>query len=269
MKEFLKHLKLHDYSKGTIDTYYYALKQWKERYKDFEMSRERLIDYKHWLMETMKPRSVNGRLNAINRYLEWLNKKELKLDGIKVQTCSFQDNVISQADYNYLKRQLKKDKDYEGYFLIRLLCGTGARVSEFIKIKIEDIKLGYFDIYGKGYKHRRIYIPSKIRHEIVTWLEKEGRNSGPLFISKKTGLGISKEIIKNKLFYYSDKYKIDRKVMHPHSFRHRFAKNFVEKEKDIALLADLMGHQSIETTRIYLKRTSTEQQDIVDKVVDW
>ena len=71
------------------------------------------------------------------------------------------------------------------------------------------------------------------------------------------------------LSYFAEKYKLNPKMVYPHSFRHRFAKNFLEKFNDIAFLADLMGHESIETTRIYLRRTATEQQQIVDKIVTW
>lgn len=81
---------------------------------------------------------------------------------------------------------------------------------------------------------------------------------------QNTTRGISQQL-KN----YADKYGLDKKVVYPHSFRHRYAKNFLEKYNDIALLADLMGHESIETTRIYLRRTASEQQDLVDKIVTW
>lgn len=86
----------------------------------------------------------------------------------------------------------------------------------------------------------------------------------PNYGERITTRGISQQL-KN----YADKYGLDKKVVYPHSFRHRYAKNFLEKHNDIALLADLMGHESIETTRIYLRRTASEQQALVDKIVTW
>jgi site-specific recombinase XerD len=107
-----------------------------------------------------------------------------------------------------------------------------------------------------------------LQKETLVWLKEINRSSGYLFLNrfgeKITARGISQQL-KN----YAEKYGLDKKVVYPHSFRHRYAKNFLEKYNDIALLADLMGHESIETTRIYLRRTASEQRDLVDKIVTW
>lgn len=142
------------------------------------------------------------------------------------------------------------------------LAATGARVSELIQIKIEHVELGYFDLYTKGGKLRRLYIPKKLRTETIEWLEETNRSSGYLFLNRY-GERITTRGISQQLKNYADKYGLDKKVVYPHSFRHRYAKNFLEKYNDIALLADLMGHESIETTRIYLRRTASEQQALV------
>lgn len=154
------------------------------------------------------------------------------------------------------------------YFVVRFLAATGARISELIKIKVEHVTLGYFDIYTKGGKIRRIYIPKKLREEATEWLSKDKRTTGYLFLNR-FGERITTRGISQQLKNYAVRYGLNEKVVYPHSFRHRFAKNFLEKFNDISLLADLMGHESIETTRIYLRRTSTEQQEIVDKVITW
>ena len=100
------------------------------------------------------------------------------------------------------------------------------------------------------------------------WLKREDVNTGYIFKNRYGGV-ISARGIAQQLKHFATEYGIDPKVVYPHSFRHRFAKNFLEKYNDIAFLADLMGHESIETTRIYLRRTATEQQQIVDKIVTW
>ena len=148
------------------------------------------------------------------------------------------------------------------------LAATGARVSELIQIKIEHIEIGYFDLYTKGGKLRRLYISKKLKIETLKWLEETNRSSGYLFLNRY-GERITTRGISQQLKNYADKYGLDKKVVYPHSFRHRYAKNFLEKYNDIALLADLMGHESIETTRIYLRRTASEQQALVDKIVTW
>ncbi len=98
--------------------------------------------------------------------------------------------------------------------------------------------------------------------------ENENRTSGYLFLNKY-GEQITPRGIAQQLKNYANKYGLDTKIVYPHSFRHMYAKRFLEKFNDISLLADLMGHESIETTRIYLRRTSTEQQNIVNKIVTW
>ena len=219
-------------------------------------------------MEFFKPKTVNLRIQAINNYLEFLGKDKLKLKAVKVQQKNFLENVISNADYNFLKKQLKNDGNMEWYFVVWYLAATGARVSELIQIKIEHVQIGYFDLYTKGGKLRRLYIPKKLRNETLAWLDETNRNSGYLFLNRY-GERISTRGISQQLKNYAEKYGLDTKVVYPHSFRHRYAKNFLEKYNDIALLADLMGHESIETTRIYLRRTASEQQALVDKIVTW
>ena len=176
--------------------------------------------------------------------------------------------MISNADYTFLKNKLKREDNLAWYFVVRFLAATGARVSELIQMKVEHVQVGYFDIYTKGGKIRRIYIPKALRTEAISWLQKDKRTTGYLFLNR-FGNRITARGIAQQLKNYAQKYGLNEKVVYPHSFRHRFAKNFLEKFNDISLLADLMGHESIETTRIYLRRSSSEQQAIVDKIITW
>lgn len=148
------------------------------------------------------------------------------------------------------------------------MAATGARVSELIQIKVEHVKLGYLDLYSKGGKLRRIYIPEKLKQEASLWLTENSRDSGFIFLNKDGNL-ITTRGISGQLKKFAKKYNLNPAVVYPHSFRHRFAKNFIEHYNDIAFLADLMGHESIETTRIYLRKTATEQRELVDKIIDW
>ena len=263
---FENYLKKEDLSKHTIEVYIWTIEYYNKNYDS--LAKENLLAYKGYLMEYFKPETVNLRIQAINKYLSFLNKTELKLSAVKIQQKNFLENVVSNADYNFFKKQLKKDYNLQWYFVVWFLAATGARVSELIKIKIEHVNLGYFDLYSKGGKLRRLYIPKKLRIETQQWLKEIERSSGYLFLNKYddriTARGISQQL-KN----YAEKYGLDKKLIYPHSFRHLYAKNFLDKYNDIALLADLMGHESIETTRIYLRRTATEQQELVDKIVTW
>ena len=123
-------------------------------------------------------------------------------------------------------------------------------------------------LYTKGGKIRRIYIAKRLQNEALKWLDSKKKESGYIFCNKR-GERLTTRGIAHQLKELALKYKMNSNVIYPHSFRHRFAKNFLDKYNDIALLADLMGHESIETTRIYLRRTSEEQHEIVNKVITW
>lgn len=266
MDKFKIFLLRENLSQNTISAYIVAVKDFKNKYE--EVTKKNLLLFKTYLIETFKPKSVNLKIQALNRYLEFIKKSDLKLKFIKVQQKPFLENVISDADYVFLKNKLKRDGHIEWYFVVKFLACTGARVSELRKIKVEHVKKGYIDLYTKGGKIRRIYIPIKLVKESLLWLESIKLETGYLFLNRfgeqLTARGISQQLKK-----YAIKYGIDPKVVYPHSFRHRFAKNFLEKYNDISLLADLMGHESIETTRIYLRKTASEQQEIVNKIVTW
>ena len=132
----------------------------------------------------------------------------------------------------------------------------------------KHVNLGYIDLYTKGGKIRRIYIAKSLQKESLEWLKNKEIKTGYIF-RNKNGERITTRGVANQLKELAKKYKINPQVVYPHSFRHRFAKNFLDKYNDIALLADLMGHESIETTRIYLRKTSEEQQCIVNKIINW
>lgn len=263
---FEEYLKKGNLAANSIESYVWTADYFTAHYES--VTEKTLLAYKGFLMESYKPKTVNLRIQAVNKYLDYLGRPDLRLKAVKIQQKSFLENVISNADYKFLKRQLKKDGNMEWYFVVWYLAATGARVSELIRIKIEHVELGYFDLYTKGGKLRRLFIPKKLREETLAWLEDTHRASGYLFLNRY-GERISTRGISQQLKNYADKYGLDRKVVYPHSFRHRYAKNFLEKYNDIALLADLMGHESIETTRIYLRRTSSEQQALIDKIVTW
>ena len=266
IENFEKHLKSTNLSENTMASYLFALKQFNQQYD--KITKKNLRDYKVWLIESYKPKTVNLRLRAINCYLESIGKAEWKMPFVKVQQKAFLENVISEADYKYFKTRLKKDDEMFWYFVIRFLAATGARVSELIQIKVEHVKIGYIDLYSKGGKLRRIYIPKALQKEALKWLEENDRESGFLFLNKY-GERITTRGISGQLKKFAVKYGIDPAVVYPHSFRHRFAKSFLDRCNDIAFLADLMGHESIETTRIYLRKTATEQREIVDKIINW
>ena len=264
--EFERHLRGTNLAENTVKSYLFAVRQFYTRYDS--VTKRSLKEHKAWLIEQYKPKTVNLRIRAINCYLESIGKSAWALSSVKVQQKAFLENVISEADYTYFKNCLKRDGNLLWYFVIRFLAATGARVSELVQIKVEHIKLGHLDLYSKGGKLRRIYIPKSLQEEALAWLNEIHRDSGFIFLNR-FGERITTRGISGQLKKLAVQYGIDPAVVYPHSFRHRFAKSFLERCSDIAFLADLMGHESIETTRIYLRKTATEQRTLVDNIVDW
>lgn len=237
-----------------------------------EISVENMQEYKGWLMKHYKPNTVNTRIYGMNQYVKALSSEgegqSYRLPSVKHQQKPFLNNVISKRDYERLKRNLKRDGKMFWYFVVRFLGATGARVSELVQIKAEHIQIGCIDLYSKGGKIRRIYFPERLCGEMLSWLAGQGIETGFVFTNRR-GQQITPRGISSQLKVFARQYRIPPETVYPHSFRHRFAKNFLLKFNDISLLADLMGHESIETTRIYLTRSSDEQRALIDRIVTW
>ena len=263
---FRQYMTANNLSPNTILAYLYGVSAFFSRYPVLDHNNVSL--YKVYLMERYRPQTVNMRIRALNCFLKSQDIHDYKIPAVRLQQKPYIVHVISQADYEYLKRRLWEDEQYTFYFIVRLITATGVRVSELVELNAEDVQTGYRDLYSKGNKIRRIYIPASLRKTCLDWLAWEERSSGPLFISH-LGRRISISGVRTQLKTFAVRYNLNPQVVYPHSFRHRFAKNFIESGGDIAFLSDLLGHDSIETTHIYLRRTSTEQANIFNRVVDW
>lgn len=266
MEDYQRHLREKGFSDNTIASYRYAVKQMHER--DEAISNESLLAHKDWLAAHFAVKTVNLRITAINSYLDFIEYEGIRLKSLRIQQKPYLDNVISQHDYELLRDSLKDDGEWFWHFVVRFLACTGARVSELRLFTIAAVRTGHLDLVSKGQKLRRIYVPAALQRDALIWLDGQGRKDGYVFISNgdkpMTARGIALGLKRHAAVY-----GIDRDVVYPHSFRHRFAKNFIERNPDIAFLADLMGHESLETTRVYLRRTASEQRAAVDQTIDW
>lgn len=263
INEFAEWLEEKELSGSTIDTYSYAVKEFYGRYG--ELTKKNLINYKKYLIESRKPKTANNRCIAMNQYCIFMGKSDFCLKTIKIPKSMSVENVISKEKYNYLLSKLKEDGDERGYFMILFLGKTGARVSEFIRFKKSDLEKGFCEIWTKG-KIRKILFPDSIVEESKDYFKK---NDGEYLFQNRYGKQFTTRGISSAIKDMADRYGIDRDVMYPHSFRHLFAIEFLKQNQNIALLADLMGHESIDTTAIYLKLSMKEQAEQLNKAVNW
>ncbi len=286
LSDFQNDLSRQGMSPNTIASYLTAVRQFYAH--SSVLTIEALQDFRRRLMDHYRPSTVNARISAINRYLSFINAQgedmtvssppplpqaaplpdSYRLYAVRMQQRSYLDSIISQEDYEHLKAGLLADHNMSWYFLIHFLGSTGVRVGELIQIKVEHLRLGYMDLYSKGGKVRRIYFPDRLCKEALPWYTSQGKKSGFLF-TNKSGKPLTPRWIHSYLKVLAVRYGINPDTVYPHSFRHRFAKNFLKKFNDISLLADLMGHESIETTRIYLTHSTSEQRQAIDQIVTW
>lgn len=273
--EFENVLKRKNLSKNTITAYAGSVRLYYSLYQ--VLSAENLTLFRAYLISHYRPDTINLRIHAMNRFVRflvdfdpdmWMPLADFRLKSVKLQKKSFSDVIISNEDYETMKRRLREDGKDLWYFVVRFLGATGARVSELVQIKVEHLTVGYLDLYSKGGKLRRIYFPDALVREALEWCDKKGVRTGFLFVNRQ-GRPLSTRGIRGQLKHFARLYGIKEETVYPHSFRHRFAINFLMQFNDISLLADLMGHENIETTRIYLTKTSKEQQELLDELVTW
>lgn len=259
-KEFLYEEEL---AERTIETYIRGVKRYAEMFD--EVNKPNLIAFKKFLIENFKPQTVNLRLTAMLNYCKYKDIP-MKLKQVKLPKKTHIDNVITAEQYEKLISGLKSDGKYRWYVNIVLLAKTGMRISEALRVRKKDLISGSVDMYTKAHM-RTIYFPKSLKDELIPYLKDIGENE-PIMMNHKnkpiTSKGVSGELLK-----FADIYNIPREVMHPHSFRHFFAIEFLKRNNNISLLADLLGHSNVNITQLYLRQSKQQQQQAIDDAVDW
>lgn len=187
---------------------------------------------------------------------------------VRIQHKNYLDNVISEADYEYLKNCLLRDEKYLYYFIIRFMAATGARVSEVIQFEAEDIFTGYKDIYSKGNKVRRIYVPKALQKDALAWLKAIRQERGFVFLNRY-GNPITPGGIRGPTQEYGSCLRDEPRSGSSSFFPPPFCQKLYRKMRRYLSPLRSAWPQKLETTRIYLRRSSSEQYEIINKVVDW
>lgn len=263
LEEFRTYLLDLERSASTIDSYLRSVKAYFKRFD--EVNKKNMMEFKQWQLEERKPKTAALRCVSMNVYCDFIGHPEYKVKNIKVHNRTTLENVITIEEYKYFLDCLKADGNDKLYYMIKFMAATGCRASELVSLEKKSLKTGQQTLWTKG-KVRRILIPSGlIRESRYYFAEIDSRYLFPnRYGQQMTPRGVYQQMKK-----YGRRYGIREEVLHPHSFRHMFAVQFLEKNKNLALLADLMGHENINTTAIYLRLSAEEQKKQIDKTVNW
>lgn len=262
-KGFEKYLFEEELSSNTIENYMYGLKKYAEMFD--EINKPNLIAFKKSLCEKYKPKSVNNRITGMMRYCQYKGI-DIKLKHIKEEKQTHIDNIISAEEYQRLIDNLTADGQERWRANVMLLAKTGMRISEALRITKKNLIDGKVELFSKGHM-RTIYFPKSLVQELSEYLKP--MSDDEKVMKNKYGKPLTSRGVSEALKRFAQKYDIPKEVMHPHAFRHFFAIEFLKRNNNIALLADLLGHSGVNITQIYLRQSQEQQKNAIDAAVNW
>lgn len=222
------------------------------------LDKEKIREYKQLLREQYRISSANSMLAALNSFFVFLGREELKVKLFKVQRTQYSrpEQEMTEKDYKKLIQAARRHGDTRMSMLIQTIGSTGVRISELKFITVESLESGRAEIYNKG-KSRVVLLPEELTSLLKKYCRKAGIESGSIFVTKY-GNPMNRSNVSKKMKQLGKEMGVDPEKVFPHNLRHLFARSFYKIEKDIVRLMDLLGHSSINTTRIYTM--DTEEQ---------
>lgn len=266
--QYKEYLYEEEKSESTIKKYMRDLRKLAGYMDGREVTKKLVAGYKKYLKEKKgyKLTSINSFLVAANRLFEYLGWYELKVRTYRIQKEVFvpESRNLSKTEYKRLvKAALNKGKKRLA-MIIQTVCATGMRISELACVTFESVAEGVVEIYNKG-KQRVILLPGKLRKKLLRYIKENRIVSGVVFCTSG-GKAVDRSNIWKEMKLLGEKEGIHKGKVYPHNLRHLFAREFYAAGKDIAKLADMLGHSNIETTREYIKSTSIEHQRLLDRM---
>ena len=258
--EFKGHLIFQEKSTATVHKYIRDVKRFLAYAENAAVTKETVISYKKHLQKNYAVRSVNSMLASINSLFSFLNWHDLKVKALKLQPLIFcpEEKELTKAEYIRLCKAAEHKQNERLNLILQTICGTGIRVSELKYITVEAVKSGEAVVSLKA-KTRSVFIVKELKQKLLRYAAEQGIKSGMIFVTR-TGKPISRTNIWREMKSLCEQAKVNPSKVFPHNLRHLFARVFYGIEKDIAKLADILGHSSINTTRIYIVSTGTEHQ---------
>ena len=232
---------------------------------DIEITKKLMIDYKNHLKEkTNKSTSINRYITAIDKFVYWLGRKDLALEKVKSQIEYELDNVIDLTDYKRLLKQARKAGRKDTELIMRVLAGTGIRIEELKYFTVENLA-PYIEVTNKG-KTRSVPIRRELLHDLRTYCKENKIRSGTLFPGRIPGQQLTNSAIWKRFKKIAGAAKVKKEKVYPHSFRHFFALEYLEAGGLEIELADILGHSSLETTRIYVRATKERKREKMERM---
>lgn len=265
--EFGKYLKASERSSGTVEKYLRDVNHFMTWLDGKNVTREQTAGWKEYLTEKgYSPITINSMLASIHAFYKFAGWENCRVCFLRVQRQMFreQKKELTKNEYMKLVETARTQKKERLAMLIETICATGIRVSEVKYLTVESLKQGQAVISLKG-KIRTILLPDKLIRKLKQYVKKKKIRAGEIFITRN-GNSMSRKQIWAEMKDLCDKAGIEKTKVFPHNLRHLFARVFYQSSRDIARLADVLGHSSIETTRIYLLTTGTEYRCWLDNL---
>lgn len=266
IKNFEMYLYEEERSDNTIEKYIRDVRVFYEYIGGRELQKSDILEYKKRLCEKYAPKSVNSVLSSLNALFVFMNRYDLKAKTLKIQRRIFADKSkeLTKAEYERLLTAAKHKRNERLYYLMQTIASTGIRVSEIKYVTCEAVKAGQAVINCKG-KIRQIFLSQKLCKMLNEYTKRRNIEKGAVFVSR-TGKPLDRSNVWKMLKDLCETAGVSRNKVFPHNFRHLFARTFYSLQKDIVRLADILGHSSIETTRIYTMESGTEHIKLIQKL---
>ncbi len=259
--KFKKQLCLEEKAEATINKYIHDVETFCDFMNGKTVTKELAIEYKQILLSKgYAVRSVNSIIASINSLFAFMGLLSCKLKSIKIQQQVFcsEDKELTKEEYSRLVRAAEQKGNKRLNLIIQTICGTGIRVSELEFITVEAVRKGKAVVSLKG-KTRTVFIIKELQKKLLSFIATENIKEGYVFTTR-TGKPVSRTNIWKEMKNLCEQANVNPNKVFPHNLRHLFARTFYGIEKDIAKLADILGHSSINTTRIYIVTTGDEHR---------
>lgn len=264
---FIDHLRLEEKSENTIEKYVRDVNVFSTDLNGREVCKEAVIEFKQKLINRgYAVSSINSMLSAVNSLFDYLGWIDCKVKSIKVQRQMYcpENRELSKAEYLRLVETAERNHNRRLNLILQTICGTGIRISELRFITVEAIKNGRAEVSCKG-KNRVIFLVKQLKKKLLRYAAEQKIKSGAIFITK-AGNPVDRSNIWREMKALCKKANVYPDKVFPHNLRHLFARTFYSLEKDIAKLADTLGHSSINTTRIYIISTGYEHLKLMENM---